>query len=212
MPAGRLPTVSMGAAIMGVVMGLVAGLAGLSGCSKGEQDAAKASAAAPAAAVALSQAPKSLGGVAVKVPEGWHEEAVGSPMRKAQWKIGGEAELVVYHFGAGGAGSVEKNLERWFGQFAQADGRPTRDVAEVRDETIAGVKVTRVSVGGRYVAQVRPGANERHDIADARMLAAIVEAADGAYYFKMVGPDAVVRGAEPGFDAMLASLSVPPGN
>ncbi len=167
-------------------------------------------AAPPSTAPKRADGKTVLGGLAVAVPEGWTQEPVRSRMRKAQWKIDGEAgpaELVVYHFGQAGAGSVEKNLERWYGQFQQADGSPTKDAAEVTEKSVDGMRVTRVEVGGRYVAAVRPGANERHDIPEARMLAAIIDAADGSYYFKMVGPDSTVKSATAGFDSMLDSLS-----
>ncbi|WP_428262777.1 hypothetical protein [Haliangium sp.] len=174
--------------------------------------AAKTQAPPTPAPAAVPEGATSLGGLIVEAPSGWIAEPVSSSMRRGQWKIkddAGEAELVVYYFGQAGAGTVERNLERWYGQFQQADGKPTREVAEVGEKTVAGMKVTRVSVGGRYVAAVRPGAAEKHDVPDARMLAAIVEAPDGAYYFKMVGTAATVEAAASGFDAMLASMRTP---
>lgn len=170
---------------------------------------APAQPAAPAAQT-TADGKRILGAIAVAVPEGWQEERVTSSMRRGQWKIdaeGGQAELVVYYFGQAGAGSVEKNLERWYGQFEQPDGRPSKEVAQTTEKTVGDMKVTRVDVGGRYVAEVRPGAGERHDVASARMLAAIVEAPDGAYYFKMVGPDATVKAAAASFDEMLESMA-----
>lgn len=41
--------------------------------------------------------------------------------------------------------------------------------------------ITHVDVGGTYVAQVRPGAEERHNKPDWHMLSAIMIAPDGAY-------------------------------
>lgn len=167
---------------------------------------------APAAGQTTADGKRILGAVAVAVPQGWQEERVTSSMRRGQWKIdaaGGQAELVVYYFGQAGAGSVEKNLERWYGQFEQPDGRPSKEVAQTTEKTVGDLKVTRVEVGGRYVAEVRPGAGERHDVSSARMLAAIVEAPDGAYYFKMVGPDATVKAVAADFDKMLDSLAKP---
>jgi hypothetical protein len=176
----------------------------------GEGAAAPATgSAAPAPGQTTADGKRVLGAIAVAAPEGWKDEPVTSSMRRAQWKIdaeGGQAELVVFYFGQMGAGSVEKNLERWYGQFAQADGRPSKEVAQTTEKTVADMKVTRVEVGGRYVAEVRPGAGERHDVADARMLAAIVEAPDGAYYFKLIGPDPTVKAAAAGFDSMLDSV------
>lgn len=166
--------------------------------------------AAPAAGQTTADGKRILGAIAVAVPEGWQEERVTSSMRRGQWKIGAAdapAELVVYYFGQAGAGSVEKNLERWYGQFEQPDGRPSKEAAQTTEKTVGDMKVTRVDVAGRYVAEVRPGAGERHDVASARMLAAIVEAPDGAYYFKMVGPDATVKAAAADFDKMLESMA-----
>jgi hypothetical protein len=130
-------------------------------------------------------------------------------MRRAHWKIAGdagEAELIVYYFGQSGAGTVQANLDRWYGQFQQPDGSPSKDAAQTATSTVAGMEVTTVDVSGRYVAQVRPGAEERHDVPDSRMLAAIVQASDGAYYFKLVGPAATVAAAKAAFDAMIGSL------
>jgi hypothetical protein len=169
-----------------------------------------ATGAAPPPGQTTADGKRVLGAIAVAVPAGWKEEPVASSMRRGQWKIdaeGGQAELVVYYFGQSGAGSVEKNLERWYGQFEQPDGRPSKDVAQTTEKTVADMKVTRVDVGGRYVAEVRPGAGQRHDVASARMLAAIVEAPDGAYYFKLVGPDATVKAVAAGFDSMLDSVA-----
>lgn len=179
-------------------------LLGLSGCNKSK--------GAGAGTAALG-ADKTLGGLVVKAPTAWTESPPSSSMRLGQWTIGsGEsaAELVVYHFGAAGAGSAEANLDRWFGQFEQADGTSSREAAKVENKTIAGMPVTRAEVSGRYVAEVRPGAGERHDQADWAMLGAIVDSGQGAYYFKLVGPKATVHEARAAFDAMLDSMKKAP--
>lgn len=165
---------------------------------------------APAAGQTTADGKRVLGGIAMAVPQGWKEQPLTSGMRRGHWTIdaeGGQAELIVYYFGQAGAGSVEKNLERWYGQFEQPDGKPSKDVAQTTEKTVADMKVTRVEVGGRYVAEVRPGAGERHDVPNARMLAAIVEAPDGAYYFKLVGPETTVKAVTAAFDGMLDSVA-----
>ncbi|MDP6039208.1 MAG: hypothetical protein QGG64_11715, partial [Candidatus Latescibacteria bacterium] len=56
-----------------------------------------------------------LGGLTVSVPDGWVSEPPSNAMRKAQYRLpgdGGDAELVVTHFGASGAGGVEANIAR----------------------------------------------------------------------------------------------------
>jgi hypothetical protein len=169
-----------------------------------------AGSAAPPPGQTTADGKRVLGGIAVAVPEGWKEQPLTSGMRRGHWTMdaeGGQAELIVYYFGQAGAGSVEKNLERWYAQFQQPDGKPSKDVAQTTEKTVADMKVTRVDVGGRYVAEVRPGAGQRHDVANARMLAAIVEAPDGAYYFKLVGPDTTVKAVAAGFDGMLDSVA-----
>ena len=181
---------------------------GLWACSKQEANSAPSGDKAAAKAPKLGKA-SSLGGISVQTPEGWREEKPSSSMRRGQWKIGSgdsELELVVFFFGSTGAGSVEKNLARWYGQFTQPDGSASKDAAKVNQKTVAGFPVTRVELGGRYVAEVRPGGGKRHDIPDYYMLAAIVEAKTGAYYFKMVGPEKAMMAARAGFDAMLDSV------
>jgi hypothetical protein len=156
-----------------------------------------------------------IGKLSVAVPEGWAQKPISGGMRKAAYdlpaKAGADApELVVYHFGQGGAGSVEANLERWYGQFVQADGRPSKEAAKVERFEAGGMPVTLVDVAGRYVAAMQPGAADKHDKPGYRMLAAIVEAADGAYYFKLVGSDAAVADAVAPFTAMIRAATAAP--
>lgn len=190
---------------------LVSALAlGVAGCSKQDAGSSGAKEQAKAPDVALA-APTNLGSISVQAPAAWQASQPSSSMRKAQWAIGSgdqAAELAVFHFGTSGAGSLQANLDRWYSQFEQPDGKtPSRDVAQVENKTIAGMQVTQVQVSGRYVAETRPGSGERVDKANHAMLAAIIEAADGAYYLKMVGPEATVKDARAGFEAMLASVA-----
>ena len=48
------------------------------------------------------------------------------PMRLATYTVAPDAECGVYFFGSGQGGSVEANLDRWIGQFLQADGKPSK--------------------------------------------------------------------------------------
>ena len=52
--------------------------------------------------VVLAGKTEDLGGVTVSVPDGWVSETPSNAMRKAQYRLpgdGGDAELVVTHFG-----------------------------------------------------------------------------------------------------------------
>ena len=77
-------------------------------------------------------------------------------------------------------------------------GRATFDVGNL--------KVTTVDVSGTYVAEVRPGATERHNKPNFRMRAAVVETPKGPYFIKLTGPAATVKAASPAFDEFLKTL------
>jgi hypothetical protein len=153
-----------------------------------------------------------VGALKLKVPDTWTSQSVTSSMRKAQFELPAAKgddkapELVVYQFGNRGAGSVEANIDRWVGQFQQADGSASKDKAKTATTEVAGMKVTTVDVSGHYVAAMQPGAAEKHDSPGYRMLAAIVEADDGAYYFKLVGPEASVAAEAKAFTAAIESI------
>ena len=130
-------------------------------------------------------------------------------MRAAQFALegaGGPAELVVYYFGSGGAGGAQANLQRWYGQFEQPDQRASADVAKTENFVVAEMKITLIDLEGTYVAAVRPGAAERNNQPNYRMLAAIVESPTGPYYFKMVGPSKTVAEHRDGFVAALKGI------
>src|SRR3989338_9158151 len=71
------------------------------------------------------------GSLTWSAPEGWIEETPSSPMRKAQYclpKVEGDSEDVsvsLFYF-PGQGGSIEDNLNRWYGQFIQPDGKSTK--------------------------------------------------------------------------------------
>lgn len=140
-------------------------------------------------------------------PKAWVTKATTSKMRVTSFTIG-EAELVVYYFGEGGAGSTDANIERWFGQLTQPDGRPTRDVATIEHSKVAGQDLTLVSVSGHYRAEAMPGSDEMVDKPDQALLAAIVMSPHGPYFFKLLGPKATVDAQAAVFRATLQSLQL----
>lgn len=142
-------------------------------------------------------------------PDGWQPQPTSSSMRLAQWQLPGEegpAEAVVFYFGEGGGGGVEANLERWFGQFEQPDGSSTRDRATVTERTANGLELTIADVSGTFVAPVRPGASQRNNRPDHRMIAAVVEGGSGPWYIRVLGPEATVERWEESVDAFFSSL------
>jgi len=154
-----------------------------------------------------------MGPFAFAAPAKWTTKPITSSMRAADFVIpgaaaGSDAELIVYYFGEGGAGSIDDNLDRWFGQFQQPDGKPSRDAAKIEKTKFGGQDATYVSVSGRFVAEAMPGAGEAVDKQNQALLAAIVGSPSGPYYFKLVGAKATVDSNAAAFRAMLTSLQL----
>lgn len=153
-----------------------------------------------------------LGPFSLVPPKEWSEKPVTSSMRAAQFtwseKSGEQAELVVYYFGEGGAGGVEANLERWLGQITQPDGKPSKDIAKIEKTKFATMDATVVSVAGRLTTQQMPGGPAPVDMADAMLLAAIVNSPLGPYYFKATGAKKTVEANAAKFRAMLTSMKL----
>jgi hypothetical protein len=153
-----------------------------------------------------------LGPFSLVAPADWTPKPITSSMRAADFvlpaKPGGEAELIVYYFGTGGAGSVEDNVNRWVDQFAQPDGKKSRDVAKIEKVKFGGQDATYISLAGRFVAQAMPGGAQAVDKPDQALLAAIVDSPQGPYYFKLVGAKPTIDASAKAFRAMLESLKV----
>jgi hypothetical protein len=144
-------------------------------------------------------------------PDSWVAVKTTSSMRVAQFTIprapgdSADAELVLYYFGGSG-GSVEANIDRWIGQMQQPDGRPSSAVAKRSSRTVNGLEVTLVDVSGTYVAEMSPGASERHNSPNFRLRAAVVTTPKGPYFIKLTGPAKTVAASEPAFERFLSSL------
>ena len=166
---------------------------------------------APKALEKQADGTMAMGPFSLKAPADWTAKPVTSNMRAADFILpgkAGDAELIVYYFGTGGAGNVDSNLDRWLGQFQQPDGKKSRDVAKIEQTKFGGQEATFVSVAGRFVAPAMPGATENVDKTDQALLAAIVSSPSGPYYFKLVGAKSTVDAQAGAFRKMLDSLKV----
>jgi hypothetical protein len=157
------------------------------------------------------QTPAASGALKFTAPQGWEARTASSTMRVAEFVLpardatAASAELVIYYFGGSG-GSVDANIQRWLGQMQQPDGRATSDVAARDTRTINGLKVSLLDVSGTYIAEMRPGATEKHNSPGFRMRTAVVETPRGPYYLKLVGPAATVAAWNVSFGEFVASL------
>lgn len=145
-------------------------------------------------------------GIQWTAPAGWKGEAE-RPMRLATYTLAPGADCVFYFFGAGKGGSVEANLDRWIGQFLQADGKASKAAAKIAKRTIHGWPVTTVDVSGAYTGMGGPMAKAGGPpMPGYRMLAAIVEGPQGSVFIKCTGPAKNIAANQAAFDKMLASL------
>jgi hypothetical protein len=175
---------------------------------------ASAAAPAPAASVAAGHQLVDTPEISFQIPSGWASEPPQGMMRKAQVKIPAVApetdagEITVFNFGGPGGG-VDANIDRWFGQFSQADGKPIEPSATKRETFQAGGnKVTMVECAGTMKASSMPGAPARDAKTNYRLVAAIVEVSGGAWFFKGTGPDKTMEGARTEFRAMLDTIKL----
>lgn len=177
----------------------------LIGCSSPEAPAVEAAATAPVLQV---------DDLRFTIPSQWQAETPASTSRKAQYALTAAAaddpgSCVIYYFGPGGAGDADANIDRWVGQFVNAAGESPTDAVR---ETISvdGLAVHTVDVSGRYVAEAMPGSGEQLDKPDQRLIAAVIEAPAGAYYLKVLGPQALIDEQEADILAMIRSLQHEP--
>jgi len=147
-----------------------------------------------------------VAGVRWSVPKGWVE---GPPrqMRVATYvtlPAEGDAEgaeCSVSFFGSGLGGTADQNIDRWIGQFEN----PTTPVRSAKQ--INGLTVHLVKVGGSYVGMGgpmgQPGSGKKESFT---LLGAIVEAPEGAVFFKLTGPNKTVASLDGAFTSLVESL------
>lgn len=162
------------------------------------------------AATVSFAAGEAAGGVTWTAPKSW-EAQPARQMRAATYKTPAAkgdsegAELAVFYFGEGQGGAVDPNIQRWIGQFTQADGTPSSARAKQKKETVAGFVTSRVEVTGTY-ASGGMGMGPPTNKPDFELLGAIVEGPKGSVFFKLIGPKKTVEGARKDFQALLKSL------
>lgn len=126
-----------------------------------------------------------------KAPEGWQSEPPSSNMRIAQFRIpradGDAKDGEVAVFG-NSMGTTRANIDRWRGQFTEvAQGK---DSLEEITEGLKG-KITLLDITGKFGGGMGGGTAAPHGGGDGdttRMLGAVIEAADGTFYVKAMGP------------------------
>lgn len=155
-------------------------------------------AAPPAAEEPKSPAPVPKDLIAFQAPSGWVREDPTNRLRLVQYRVpdknkqAAPAECTLSHF-ANRTLDVDGTVSMWSANMGGA---------QAKVETIKGkCKVTLADYSGNY----NSGFGE--PVENARMLGAIVEASDGPWYFKLVGPIETVSGWRDEFVAMVKGAS-----
>jgi hypothetical protein len=156
------------------------------------------------------------GGFSLQAPAGWQRVQPKSGIVETEFAIPSEGAAAdgapaqpgrMTVMGAGG--TVQANIDRWYGQFAQPDGSETKTKATTKKLDLAGCKVTLVDIPGTYKdSPGGPFAGGRAvDRPDYRMLAAIVETPDrGNYFLQFYGPAKTVAAHADGFRTMVEGM------
>ncbi len=143
-------------------------------------------------------------GLGIEIPSGWEPETPSSNMRLLQARVpgaGGDGEFLVFHFGVGGGGGVEANIERWIGQLELAAGS-----GPIREElSVGSLRVHTVDVSGTLKAS-RIGSFPSTDLPGYRLLGAIVEGEGGPWFLRLVAPGATAAAERDAFISMLEGL------
>jgi hypothetical protein len=170
---------------------------------------------AVALAVALPAfASEEAAGLRFSVPKGWQRGQPSSPLAIVQLRIprarGDDAggEVVLFRFGDAKGGGLSDNVERWYSQFKQPDGRPSKEVAVVTTRTVHGLTVKTIDLSGTYRAQMGPMDNPSKP--GYRLLGAVVEGHGDPWCWRAVGPAKTMEKAKEGFDKLIDSLEASP--
>jgi hypothetical protein len=82
-------------------------------------------------------------------------------------------------FGRGQGGATEANIERWYSQVQQPDGRPSREVGQRTSFAVGTLNVILIDVPGRIAGGGMPGMPAAPTFEHGRLLAAVVETPAG---------------------------------
>ena len=150
------------------------------------------------------------GSFSLEAPAGFEKVRPSSGMVETEFAIPSDGDLPAGRMTTMGAGgSIEANIDRWCGQFAQPDGGDTKAKATRKELKVAGCGVTLVDIPGTYLD--KPGGpfagGPTVERPGYRMLAAIIQTPEaGSYFLKFYGPAETVEKHAAGFRAMVEGM------
>ncbi len=178
----------------------------VSGCGESAEDPAaemRRVQETPGASSAPTGAPVVVASLAWDVPESWASRAPSSEVRKAEFVVAGEGELVFFHFGRGQGGSATDNLDRWARTMTDSEGNPVAPELGVIDSN--GLRTVTGIYTGTYLSG--PPGGERTSLEGWMLLGAVVEGGpEGTVFLRLSGPETALRGVIDEWRTTLASV------
>lgn len=117
----------------------------------------------------------------------------------------GEAPVRVTVMQSGGG--LQGNLDRWYSQFTQPDGKATKDVTKTESFDVSGQKVHLIKITGTYSGGMQPGGKPPQKKENHMLQSGVIETKDsGTFFITMTGPIADVEKLSDGFLKMLKGL------
>ena len=109
---------------------------------------------------------------------------------------------MIFHFGAGGGGDVQANLDRWKAKFRAPKDKSIDEVTKVEKFKVGKVPVTYLDVSGTYLYKFPPFAPNAKTtpLPDYRMFGVIFASENGPYFITLIGPARTVAQNKQGFE------------
>ena len=147
-----------------------------------------------------------IGQLQAKLPKDWKQEQPSSSMRIAQFRFSGndgDGELVIF---SGIGGSIDANLNRWYGQFKSETANSVSESAVRSNSQIKDMDVTFSYIEGTYLKSSMGMGGSKKEMPNYALLAAIVATSDGLYYFKGTGPKSTMDSHKVKFETFIRSI------
>ena len=150
------------------------------------------------------------GALKMTVPASWKVVKPRTNIIEHEFQAPKEGDVVSRITVMAAGGSIDTNVERWFGQFTQPDGKATKDVAKVEKKKVGDYEVTVVDITGTMSESMgggpfAPGKTVKRE--GYRMLGAIIDTKDrGLQFIKLTGDAELVDQQKKDFDAFVESV------
>jgi hypothetical protein len=148
------------------------------------------------------------GGLTMKAPQGWEKVTPKSSMIEAEFAIPkletdpANGRVIIMASG----GTIEQNIDRWYGQFTQPDGKDTKDVAKIEVKEVNKLKIHIVDISGTFLDTMGNPGGPKTARDNYRMLGAIIEWPAANYYLKCYGPAETMKKNVDGITKMIESV------